>query len=206
MSSPRRLLDDPSAAPWLAERVRDLPLPRALTPAARARVEAGLGARLQVRARVRSLSWPLAAAALAAVALLATDVPHAREAIGGDGGRPDVRPQPEPSPAPTAVPPALNGEETVARAAGGEVVPAAERVEPRAPVERKARLAQRARRAPVWLAQARAALARDPERTLALIHAHREPGRPVSPEVVELTILALEALRSSHAEQAATQP
>jgi hypothetical protein len=48
-------------------------------------------------------------------------------------------------------------------------------------------------------------LATDPGRTLALIRSHHDASTAVSPEVVELTIRALEAQRAQTAERAASE-
>ena len=59
---------------------------------------------------------------------------------------------------------------------------------------------------PAWLIEARAAVASDPERTLALIRANRDPGAPLSPELVELTLRALDAQQRIQDRSAASGP
>ena len=59
---------------------------------------------------------------------------------------------------------------------------------------------------PAWLVEARAALAKDPERTLGLIRANRDPRVAVSPTVVELTLRALDARESQPKQHLPTQP
>jgi hypothetical protein len=239
MNQPRRLRDDPSAAPWLAERVRDASGPPSMPAAARARVGAALARELEPGARTLPWAWartpwPLAAAlALSSVAWMLSYV--APLASGEDGDRARLRPEP---PAPTQVnaaaaqapgalasdPRALgstDGDEPIEQvepiveagaaakperaATRAKRVPAAE-IHARAQPRRARTGAQRAAPSAPWLAEARAALASDPERTLALIRTHRDPHAPVSPEVVELTILALEARRAGQSERATAQP
>jgi RNA polymerase sigma-70 factor (ECF subfamily) len=59
---------------------------------------------------------------------------------------------------------------------------------------------------PAWLIEARAVLATHPERTLALIRANRDPHVAVTPELLELTVLALEAQRVQSAARAVHEP
>jgi hypothetical protein len=59
---------------------------------------------------------------------------------------------------------------------------------------------------PAWLAEARAALPEHPERALALIRANRDPRVPVSPDVVELTIRALDAEKAQRGVRAQLKP
>jgi RNA polymerase sigma-70 factor (ECF subfamily) len=144
----------------------------------------------------------------------------ARVAPGSEAaGFADTRVRPEPGAtgalAPFAATRAANAGET-SEGEQARAVPA-DRQEPRsarppramsAPVlPRSARPAQHAKRAvpaaePAWLSEARAALALDPARTLALIRSHHDAAVPVSPEVVELTIRALQAQHAQTAERA----
>ena len=219
MSLPRRLADDPSAAPWLAEQLRALPAgtrTQALSPNVRALVGEALATRLQASARAHALAWSLAAAACAAALVLIANSRYSgqarveREVSSAKASR-TVAPPSALAPIPSFREPSPGLQVHESRT-GQTAVPAARastsaraRVRDARQHERKQAQTRRVAERPAWLVEARAALAQDPQRTLALIQANRVAGQPVSPEVVELTIEALEAQRT-RLERANAQP
>ncbi|HMI93183.1 MAG TPA: hypothetical protein VK509_17555 [Polyangiales bacterium] len=242
MTLPRRLRDDPSAAPWLAEHVRDAPQTLSMPAEARKRVSDALACELtrDPRWSLSLLSWPLLSwtagvLASAAVAVLVLRQAEPFQVYGEDSGRTQLRHEPAafgtgspPSAAPGAL--ASTDAEQVEHAEQIEQVEQVQQVVEPSASATPARAATRSNsvpaakmrarssavgpraaarpltRTPPWLAEARAALATDPGRTLALIQTHRDPRAPVSPEVVELTILALDAQRSAQSERARARP
>jgi hypothetical protein len=216
MTLPRRLVDDPSAAPWLAERLRTAAAPSPMSPEAHARTGARLAARMSARRTgYAHPPWLLVAGVAAALALAvgAQLVPRS----DGRSAAPSepLRPEPRLATAGTAAPKARAG-------AGSLDATALEPAEssPQAPpmpappttraaghrIETKGRPAPPSSSAPprttdaspAWLREARAALATDPERTLELIRTNRDRGVAVSPELLDVTARAVEARQALH--------
>jgi hypothetical protein len=213
MNAPRRLADDPSAAPWLAERLRAASGPQPLPAVTRARVGEALSAALERRRGLGFKPGVLAGAVAlgsvgAVVALLAfgqggasTSTSTSTSTSVGPRVWTEIRREPiEPQQLSGAALPATPSSSAADDSVGTAASDSAARSEigetRSAPRVRgaKARAGHRAA-TPGWLIEARAALATDPERTLALIRANRDPQAPIAPEVVELTLRALDAQR-----------
>jgi hypothetical protein len=227
MTLPQRLVDDPSGAPWLAERLRVAAAPSPMSSEARARIGAQLAARVSGRTGDGPRpSWMLAAGMAAALALGVGPQLASRNGVQGALASEPLRPEPRELAGAIDVP--------KARTETGRIEPTTSEpaaAEPRALPTREAPSTHRARRRmngparaapssssatlpaieapPPWLREARAALATDPERTLQLIRANRDRGVAVSPELLDLAARAVEtrhALRSASSDGSSPAP
>jgi RNA polymerase sigma-70 factor (ECF subfamily) len=168
----------------------------------------------RLHAARKDLARALAAALAVTLLIIVTHLAPSHEAASFAGAR--VRAEPN-AVGPLAPPADARAASTGAGRDGERegAVPA-DQAEPRSPAthDRRPQPAHAAKHVkggvpaaePAWLCEARAALASDPARTLALIRSHHDAKVAISPEVVELTIRALDAQRAQTAERAANEP
>ena len=207
MTLPHRLLDDPSQAPWLAERLHAAAAPAPLSEDARVQIGHALAARMQAERSARAVPALLCAALALTVLGVVSQLMW-----NGDEHAPRViarlRPEPaslravvEPKPAIASSAPATHVDDrpqqapTPTRQTRTGRSPRRHEALGRPPLSPPATATAAPEAEPAWLLEARAALATDPARTLALIRANRDPHVAVTPELLELTVLALEAQR-----------
>jgi len=218
MSLPKRLVDDESAAPWLAERLRGVETPSPMTSETRARIGAAIAARANERTTVRVWSpWLVTAGMAAAVAFALAPQLASLHREHDAVPRAPLRPEPLTHTAGAVSPEPRTPVSAPEAAASAPAEPSAARArpspEPRAGSRARHRnktpahqahgsTRERERatdRTPAWLIEARAALATDPERTLELIRVNRDRDVAVSPELLDLAARAVEARHSIRA-------